>query len=167
MESKYIMDANVFITAHRQRYPFDVVPSFWEQLVDKAADKILIIDEVQNEILRGKDLLADWYSSQSSKFRVLRIPEQEVIEAYRKIINSVNDNERYTQSAKDEFASIADSWLCAYALAYEATIVTLETYQAGVKNRVKIPNVCKEFDIRYIDLLHWVPPEVCRNLRMR
>ena len=34
-----MMDANVFITAHRQLYPFDVAPSFWEQLVDKAADK--------------------------------------------------------------------------------------------------------------------------------
>lgn len=156
MESKYIMDANVFITAHRQRYPFDVAPSFWEQLVGKAADKILIIEEVQGEILKGKDLLADWYSSQSSNFTVLRIPDQEVIGAYRKIINSVNDNERYTQSAKDEFASIADSWLCVYALAYGSTIVTLETYQAGVKNRVKIPNVCKEFDIRYIDLLQFM-----------
>lgn len=156
MESKYIIDANVFITAHRQRYPFDIAPSFWEQLVDKVADKILIIEEVQNEILRGEDLLADWYGSQSSNFTVLRIPQQEVIEAYRKIINSVNDNEKYTQSAKDEFASIADSWLCAYALAYGSAIVTLETYQAEVKNRVKIPNVCKEFDIRYIDLLQFM-----------
>lgn len=67
MESKYIMDANVFITAHRQMYPFDVAPGFWKQLVDKAADKILIIEEVQNEILRGKDLLADWYSILSFK----------------------------------------------------------------------------------------------------
>ncbi len=81
MEHKYIIDANVFITAHRQIYPFDIVPSFWEQLVDKAADKIVIIEDVQEEI-----------------------------------INSVNDNAQYKQSAKDEFASVADSWLCAYAL---------------------------------------------------
>lgn len=156
MEYKYIIDANVFITAHRQRYPFDIAPSFWEQLVDKAAGKMIIIKDVQNEILKGKDLLAEWYSNQSSNFTVLRIPEQEVIEAYKKIINSVNDNENYKQSAKDEFASIADSWLCSYALAYEATIVTLETYQVGVKNRVKIPNVCREFDIRYIDMLQFM-----------
>ena len=52
MESKYIMDTNVFIFAHRNIYPFDVAPSFWEQLVTKAADKILIIEEVQNEILK-------------------------------------------------------------------------------------------------------------------
>lgn len=84
MEYKYIIDANVFITAHRQRYPFDIAPSFWEQLVDKAADKMLIIEDVQNEILKGKDLLAEWYSNQSSNFTVLRIPEQEVIELIEK-----------------------------------------------------------------------------------
>lgn len=156
MEDKYIMDANVFITAYRQRYPFDIAPSFWKQLIDKSADKMMIIEDVQNEILKGKDPLAEWYSNNSSSFTVLRIPEQEVIEAYSEIINSVNDNENYKQSAKDEFASIADSWICAYALAYEATIVTLETYQLGVKNRVKIPNVCREFDIKYINMLQFM-----------
>ncbi len=156
MEHKYIMDANVFITAYRQRYPFDIAPSFWEQLIDKAADKMLIIEDVQNEILKGKDPLSKWYSNNSSNFKVLRIPEQEVIEAYSAVINSVNDNGNYKQSAKDEFASIADSWICSYALAYEATIVTLETYQIGVKNRVKIPNVCREFEIRYIDMLQFM-----------
>ena len=156
MESKYIIDANVFITAHRQRYPFDIAPSFWEQLVNKAADKMLIIEDVQTEILRGEDLLSEWYSNQSSNFTVLKIPDHEVIESYGEIINYVNDNENYKQSAKDEFASIADSWLCSYALAYGATVVTLETYQAGVKNRVKIPNVCNEFNIRYIDMLQFM-----------
>jgi len=32
MEVKYIIDANIFITAHRQIYPFDIAPGFWEQL---------------------------------------------------------------------------------------------------------------------------------------
>lgn len=156
MEHKYIIDANVFITAHRQIYPFDIAPSFWEQLVDKAADKIIIIEEVQNEILRGNDLLSEWYNKESDNFTVLKIPDQKVIEAYREIINSINSNMQYMQSAKDEFASIADSWLCAYALAYKATIVTLEVYQAAAKRRIKIPNVCNEFSIRYINMLKFM-----------
>ncbi len=148
MEFKYIMDTNVFITAHRQMYPFDVAPGFWKQLVDKAADKIIIIEEVQNEILKGRDPLADWYRHQSSNFTVLETPGPKVIEAYRKVINSVNGNGKYTQLAKDEFAAVADSWLCAYALGCNLPIVTLEKYKAGVKNRVIIPNVCEEFGIR-------------------
>lgn len=162
MDNKYIVDANIFITAHRQRYPFDVVPSFWEQLIEKAAHKIIILEAVQKEILRGNDLLAEWYNEESSNFTVAKIPEQEVIKAYSEIINSVNSNGQYLQSAKVEFASVADSWLCAYGLAYEATIVTLETYEKERRNRVKIPNVCREFDVRYIDLL-----EFMREIGMR
>ncbi len=124
--------------------------------MEKASDKIIIIEEVQKELMRSKDLLTDWYTSQSSNFTVLRIPSQEVIESYKKIINSINENDEYKQSAKEEFASIADSWLCAYALAYGETIVTLEKYQAGIKNRIKIPNVCEEFGIKYIDLLQFM-----------
>lgn len=44
MEHKYIIDSNVFITAYRQIYPFDIAPSFWDQLIDKAADKMIIIE---------------------------------------------------------------------------------------------------------------------------
>jgi len=157
MGDKYIIDANVFITAHRQLYPFDIAPSFWDQLVEKASDKIIIIiEEVQKELLRNKDSLTEWYTSQSSNFTVLRIPNQEVIESYKKIINGINGNNKYKQSAKDEFASIADSWLCAYALAYGETIVTLEKHQTEIKNRIKIPNVCEEFGIKYIDLLQFM-----------
>ncbi|MDD2556615.1 MAG: DUF4411 family protein [Syntrophaceticus sp.] len=57
MRDKYLIDANVFMTAHRQLYPFDLAPSFWEQLVERAADRIVIIEEIQKEIRKGQDLL--------------------------------------------------------------------------------------------------------------
>ena len=156
MRGKYLIDANVFITAHRQLYPFDLAPSFWEQLVEKASNRIVIIEEIQKEIRKGQDLLLEWYEQECSKFTVLGIPEAGVIDAYSKIINSVNASERYTQLAKQEFASSADSWLCAYGLASGETIVTLETYDAEIKKRVKIPNVCREFEIQYIDLIQFM-----------
>jgi len=155
IRDRYLIDANVFITAHRKLYPFDLAPSFWEQLVEKAASRIVIIEEIQKEIRKGQDLLAEWYERECYKFTVLGIPEPEVIAAYRMIINSINANGQYTALAKREFASSADSWLCAYGLAFEGTIVTLETYDAGIKNRVKIPNVCRKFEIDYIDLLQF------------
>lgn len=156
MGDKYIVDSNIFITAHRQIYPFDIAPSFWEKLAEKALDKIIIIEAVQKEILKGQDLLAEWYEREKDKFIVLGIPNQEVIKAYQKIITSINDNEQYKSSAKEEFASLTDSWLCAYGLAYAEKIVTLEKYDAEIKNKIKIPNVCKEFDIEYIDLLQFM-----------
>ncbi len=155
MGDKYLIDANVFMTAHRQLYPFDIAPSFWEQLVEKASSKIIIIGEIQKEILKGQDILVDWYERESAKFTVIDMP-LEVIESYKIIINSINDNEQYKPSAKEEFASSADSWLCAYGLALGETIVTLEKYNAEIKNRIKIPNVCEEFKVEYIDLLQFM-----------
>jgi len=124
--------------------------------VEKASSNIIIIEEVQKEILKGQDILVEWYESEKSKFQVLGIPDQEVIESYKKIINSVNDNEQYKQSAKEEFASSADSWLCAHGLASRETIVTIEKYEAEIKKKIKIPNVCEEFGINYIDLLQFM-----------
>jgi hypothetical protein len=156
IRDKYLIDANVFMTAHRQLYPFDLAPSFWEQLVERASDRIVIIEEIQKEIRKGQDLLVEWYERECGNFTVLGIPSPEVIESYRTIINSVNANEQYMPSAKKEFASSADSWLCAYGLAFGETIVTLETYDAEIKRRVKIPNVCREFGVEYIDLLQFM-----------
>lgn len=162
MENKYLIDANVFITAHRQSYPFDIAPSFWEQIVEKASDKIVIIENIHKEILKGNDELTNWYDGVCSEFTVLGVPDGEVIKAYSKIISSIIDNMQYKQSAKDEFASVADSWLCAYGLAYDYTIVTLEVFDPNIKNKIKIPNVCAEFGIKYIDLLRFM-----REIRMR
>lgn len=70
MGNKFMLDSSAFMTAHRLRYPFDVAPGFWKQLVEKASDKIIIIEKVQKEILRGNDLLADWYKTESNNFTV-------------------------------------------------------------------------------------------------
>lgn len=156
MDKKYLIDSNIFITAHRALYPFDIAPGFWKQLIDKASKKIIIIEKVNEEILKGEDQLTDWYKENKDKFNVLTIPEYEVLESYKEIISSINENEQYKQSAKDEFASIADSWLCAYGLAYDYTIVTYEKYAPNSKNRILIPNICLEFNIRYIDLLEFM-----------
>lgn len=52
MDKKYLIDSNIFITAHRTLYPFDIAPGFWQQLIEKAAKKIIIIDKVNSEIVR-------------------------------------------------------------------------------------------------------------------
>ncbi|HHX50557.1 MAG TPA: DUF4411 family protein [Clostridia bacterium] len=41
------------------------------------------------------------------------------------------------ESAKNEFADIADSWLCALAMTYNYVIVTQETYKPDIKKRLK------------------------------
>lgn len=156
MDKKYLLDSNIFIASHRMLYPFDIAPGFWKQLIEKASEKIIIIEKVNDEILRGGDQLTDWYSENKDKFNIVTIPEQEVIESYGEIISRINENEQYKQSVKDEFASIADSWLCAYGLAYDYTIVTNEKYSLNSRRKIPIPNVCVDFDIKHIDLLQFM-----------
>lgn len=153
MNRKYLIDSNVFITAQRQIYPFDIAPGFWAQFLEKAAEDIIIIESVDDEIVKGNDKLKEWYLENKEQFEVATIPDQAVLKSYGDIINFINESNQYSQSAKDEFASLADSWLCAYGLAFDYTIVTLEKLQINARRRVLIPNVCEEFDIKYIDLL--------------
>ena len=72
-------------------------------------------------------------------------------------------NKQYYESAKVDFANTADSWLCAYALTYNYIVVTQEVYSPNIKNRIKIPNICEEFNIRYIDLFQFLK---CIGIRL-
>lgn len=52
----YIVDSNFFIQAHRMYYPLDVMPSFWQRVMDLAdTGRIISIDKVRNEIVKNKD----------------------------------------------------------------------------------------------------------------
>lgn len=57
----YLLDADVFMTAARSYYAFDVAPAFWQGLVRQASNgRLLSIDRVKDEIQRGKDDLVTW-----------------------------------------------------------------------------------------------------------
>ena len=62
--SKFIVDSNFFIQAHRSSYPLDVVESFWVKIKNLASvGTILSIDKVQLEIFDNsahQDELKDW-----------------------------------------------------------------------------------------------------------
>ena len=41
----YLLDSNIFIQAHRMYYPFDVVPSFWNKILElsnKGFEEIIV-----------------------------------------------------------------------------------------------------------------------------
>ncbi len=67
--------------------------------------------------------------------------------SYREIIQAVSAHPQYTDAAKREFRTVADSWLIAYARAHNMTIVTHENDARDSKKRVFIPVVCREFEI--------------------
>ena len=162
MDRQYIIDANILITASRQLYPFDIMPGFWTQLLEKGENKLVLLDKVKEEIYQGSDELADWLQQNEQAFVQKDMNDNLVVAAYGQVIQSVMDNDIYMEVAKSDFASVADSWICAHALSKGYVIVTQETFDQNCRRRVKIPNVCKEFDMEYINLIQFL-----RELGMR
>lgn len=156
MDRQYIIDANIFITSSRQLYPFDIMPGFWDQLLEKGEGKLVLIDKVKEEIYHGNDALAEWLKENEEEFIQKDMNDSSVVASYGQVLQSVIDNSNYKERAKEDFASVADSWICAHAAAKGYVVVTLETFESNCKKRVKIPNVCKEFDIEYIDMIQFL-----------
>lgn len=151
MSLHYILDTNIFVSAHRNTYPFDLAPTFWDFLLKLfESGKVALVDQVYSEIIYNADELADWVTNNITSGMILKSDNEDVIAAYTKIITKVQNNPQYTATAKIEFASCADSWIIAHALATNTTIVTEELMQKGAKRRVLIPNVCHEFGVSYI-----------------
>lgn len=147
----YVLDANVFIEASRRYYAFDIVPVFWNTLIRFSADRrISSIDRVQHELGRGNDTLANW-SEQEFNNAFLSTDEESIIESYETIINWVQDQQQFTDAAKEQFATVSDGWLIAFAMVNRNTIVTHEVLDTNIQRKVPIPNICRAFNMRFID----------------
>jgi len=152
MPNQYLLDTNILITSFRKTYPFDIAPGFWDHLVEKGKEGIIVISEpIKQEIYNNNDELSRWLKSNESNFFSVQASDPLVIQKYKQIINLIQTDSRYVESAKRLFASSADSWLIAIAFAYNFTIVTEETYNLNSHNRIKIPNECERNGINYIN----------------
>lgn len=155
----YLIDSNILITPHRSYYPFDFAPSFWNFLIEEVQKGALIsIDKVKEEIVRGEDQLANWFSHNISE-HCIKTDSIGILQAYQVLVNHISNSKLYNQKAKNEFmqADNADTWLLAYCLNAQKTekdvcLVTLEELNPTVKKRVPIPNVCEDFNIDYCNL---------------
>ncbi|HHY35074.1 MAG TPA: DUF4411 family protein [Firmicutes bacterium] len=151
MTPAYVLDANVFIEAAERYYAFDLVPAFWNVLVEQAAKgRVLSIDRVRQEITRCNNSLADWANKEFQNW-FARSDEQRVIRAYQDIMTWVYHQNQFFDSAKYEFASGADGWLVAYGKAHGHVVVTHEQFRRDIRRRIPIPNVCVAFGVPFVD----------------
>lgn len=157
---KYILDANIFIEAKHKYYAFDLCPGFWSSLLHhNSMGNLESIDHVKGELLEGKDDLAIWSKKVSGLFASTNIGF--VLTAYRNIIQWAQKQTHFTNAAKSEFAGGADAWVIAYAKAHNATVVTHEVSDQKSRKRIKIPDVCKHFNVECTN-----PFKMLRELRV-
>ena len=148
---RYVLDADVFITANNGYYAPDICPSFWGCLLQAYHEgHVISIDRVRDEILDGNDNLVDWVRDEAS-FMFVPSTEPAILTTFSLMSTWVQQNQQFTNAAKAEFAGAADGWLAAYARVHNVTVVTLETFEPNIKRKVKLPNVCRQFDVEDID----------------
>lgn len=80
-----VLDANIFIEAHRRYYGLDLCPGFWESLRHFArGGRLLSIDRVYRELEDGGDALWDW-AKDSPRELFVSSAATDVVEAYSQI----------------------------------------------------------------------------------
>lgn len=149
---KYLIDSNILITSFNSYYAFDIAPGFWQQLLSKGGKNIVFCKPILSEINKREDELSQWVNDHINYFDEVDDRTRIVGKNLTKIMDSVVSNDQYNDSAKEEFGQVADSRLCAIAKAHDMVIVTQESFRPNIKRRVKIPNICREFDIRYCNI---------------
>ena len=161
--SPYVLDANVFIQAHRRFYALDFCPGFWSALVTHYEQgRLCSIDHVSEELKRGGDDLWRWADGTFGQRAFGSTATPEVTGVYAQMLEWVMAQTQFNDAAKNEYQSVADGWLAAYAKANGGVVVTLEEYDPQVRKRVPLPNVCRAFDVEWI-----TPFEMLRRLEVR
>ena len=166
-KTRYLLDSNIFIEASRKYYHFDICPDFWSVLIEQHANKRMFsIEPVKAEILPKQKKVVDnqnddtprhdklflWVKDETPKSLFADCDDSLILKSYKEIIQSVYANPQYTDTAKEEFAAVADSWVVAYAHARSMTVVTHENASPGAKKRVLLPVICSEFNVPVVTL---------------
>ena len=144
----YLLDANIFIQAKNSYYGFSFCPAFWEWLiVQNSAHSVFSVSQVGIEIKRGEDELSEWSSNLGKGFFL--VPDVEVIERLSELSLWATKQD-FKESAVAEFFKSADYYLIAHALAHNDIVVTHEV-GSNSKKRIKIPTVCQELNVQFLN----------------
>jgi hypothetical protein len=106
---------------------------------------------VKQELELGDDDLKQWVDSVMPLTCFASSDDAAVITEYSQMQIWVQQQSKFTQEAKAEFAAKADAWLIAYAKAKNLVLVTHEAPAPESRRRVPIPSVCEAFDVSYVD----------------
>jgi hypothetical protein len=144
---RYCLDANVLIVAWHTYYSPHVCPSYWE-LMNKLGEQNLIFlpDQVYEELGKTDDDLLKWIKSGKIPIEKTDTP---VAECLRSIYTTNPIHVRLVDSAKGR--SLADPWVIAHAMRHNACVVTKENKITTSSDKIKIPNVCDNMGVRWID----------------
>lgn len=144
----YCFDANPLIQAWQKYYSPKFCSDYWEILNELGIQgRIVLPEEVYQEIVKTDDDLSKWLKS--SKIPV-RKTDGNVINCWKRILDHDPKHKFLVDNIKQR--SLADPWIISHALNENAVVVTKEEKVMNPNtNRIKIPNVCDNMGISWIN----------------
>jgi len=141
---KYAIDTCSLIQL-RRAYPLDVFPSVWAKVEDMAdAGTLISIEDVYEELRIQDDEVSKWAKQHPAMF----LPLDGLIQA--RALQVLSTHRGLVDLRKRK--SGADPFVIAAALVYSCIVVTEEEPSTS-PNKVKIPDVCKDYSIQCLHLL--------------
>lgn len=127
----------------------DVCPGFWHWLdVQFEQGHVASVEMVFGELKTFGDELSDWVKERKAHFYNEADEETQVF--FAEIAQYLADGE-YNSANLDNFLGGADPWLIAKAKSMGATVVTHESLVSEKSKKVKVPNVCNDFAVEFIE----------------
>lgn len=147
-EKRFCLDTNVLIQPWQKYYSPILCPDYWEILNQLGAQGTLFIPQaVFDEIAKSDDDLLDWLKS--SRIPVLKV-DGSVTSQLQRIYQTNEKHKFLVDNTKQR--SLADPWVIAHALNENAIVVTKEEKVTAMNsNRIKIPNVCDNMGVPWMN----------------
>jgi len=143
----YVFDSNSLIDLFKHYYPSRFL-SLWEKFNALVrTEHIVSVREVSNEIMQRDDRLSDWTKRNKAIFSIPSVDELRIVtDIFRKKHFQANIRKKERLQGK----AVADPFVIAKAKTAEGGfVVTQEIFR---KNAAKIPNICKAFNVPYLNL---------------
>jgi len=149
----YVFDTNIFITLFSNYYR-DRFPSLWvlfDEMIDK--ERITSTREALREIEDRNVGLFEWAQNNQHIFTTPNAKEGAFVAKIYKVTHFQQNIERQKilQGGKN-----ADPFIIARAAVEGYSIVTTEIFKSDA---VKVPNICKHFDIKCLNLENFMKAE--------
>jgi len=146
----YLLDANTYIQAKNFYYQLGFCPAYWNFLDQQFETGMLAsIKNVYDELSDTGDDLAEWVKDRKEHFHP--ITSQKVQEQYIVIVNHIEALPNKSRASVNAFLDSADPWLIATAALTGEIVVTQEKLVASNSHKIKIPNICKDFNVQCIN----------------
>lgn len=140
---KYVIDSSVLIDM-KHFYP-RIFPSLWVKINELVKAKNLIsVREAYNEIIERDDFLSEWAKENEQIF------DNPSSEEYKTISDIMAKHKELVKNDSIRGGKpVADPFLIAKAFYHKSILITNESL---TPNAHKIPNICKELDVNYMNL---------------